>query len=497
VERLRAFARGPRLVTLLIAAAAGLHGLVYIPLVEANDETDSWSYLASANAIRDGSYSTPLKAGFYFVFPAGWFDITGARIEERAWQAPERQAFRPPGYPLYIALFGDRTVFAGDHLPVLVGQAVLFALGAWLLMLSVRRWWGEGVALLAGLLYAFDPWSKHYVAIVLSETLAGTLALAGIYTFTRAWESRRVSWWVATGALAASLSLVRAVFVFTVPLAVVGAALARGDAPSRLVRAGATAAASAILLVPWAAWTNDVVGRPAMSVWGEAYNLILAANGEGHRRTAADVEAEPAFQARLDRLRATVPATEELLRDPEAHPRYLERADATLRNEATELYGERLREEPFQVAWEGLYRMWFLWNAHGDWYQPGGAALLGLRLLDLATIVLALIGSALAVARGGAGRGVVVLLVIYTLILATHHVEARFAMPLRGVLLALVALTVATLWARRQAGQGKQAQPEGRGPRAADGGDERLSGADDDAGRDDAGARGAERPART
>jgi hypothetical protein len=159
VERLRAFARSPRLVMLLIALAAGVHGLVYIPLVEVNDETDSWSYLASANAIRDGSYSTPLKAGFYFVFPVGWFDITGARIEERAWQAPEHQAFRPPGYPLYVALFGERTVFAGDHLPVLLGQAVLFALGAWLLMLSVRRWWGEGVALLAGLLYAFDPWS--------------------------------------------------------------------------------------------------------------------------------------------------------------------------------------------------------------------------------------------------------------------------------------------------------------------------------------------------
>jgi hypothetical protein len=364
-------------------------------------------------------------------------------------------------------------------------------------MLSVRRWWGEGVALLAGLLYAFDPWSKHYVAIVLSETLAGTVALAGIYAFTRAWESRRASWWAATGALAASLSLVRAVFVFTVPLAVVGAALARGDARSRLVRAAATAAASALLLVPWLAWTNSVVGRPAMSVWGEAYNLILAASGEGHGRTAADVEAEPAFQARLDRLRATVPAPDELLTDPEAHPRYLDRADATLRDDATELYGERLREEPLQVAWEGLYRMWFLWNAHEDWYQPSGAALLGLRLLDLATIVLALLGSALAVSRGGAGRGVVVLLAVYTLILATHHVEARFAMPLRGLLLALVALALATLWARRKAGQGEEAQPEGRGRRAADRGDERLGEADDDSGRDDAGARGAERPART
>ena len=25
------------------------------------------------------------------------------------------------------------------------------------------------------------------------------------------------------------------------------------------------------------------------------------------------------------------------------------------------------------MAWDGLYRMWFLWNAHEDWYQPSGA----------------------------------------------------------------------------------------------------------------------------
>ena len=86
--------------------------------------------------------------------------------------------FRPPGYPSYLALFGKDKVFRGDHTAPLIGQALLFGIGAYLLMLTVRRWWGEGVALLGGLLYAVDPWSKHYVALVLSETLAGTVALA-------------------------------------------------------------------------------------------------------------------------------------------------------------------------------------------------------------------------------------------------------------------------------------------------------------------------------
>ena len=115
---------------LLLAALAALHGLLYVPLVDTNEKTDTWSYVASANALLDGSYSTPLQAGFYFVYPDGWFDITGARIAESAWDEPERQVFRPPGYPAYLALFGKDKVFLGDHTAALIGQALLFGIGA-------------------------------------------------------------------------------------------------------------------------------------------------------------------------------------------------------------------------------------------------------------------------------------------------------------------------------------------------------------------------------
>jgi hypothetical protein len=427
----------------VIAVAAGLHGLIYIPLVSTNDETDSWSYLASANAVRQGSYSTPLQAGFYFVFPTGWFDITGARIPERTWQSLERQVFRPPGYPLYVSLFGKRKVLAGDHLPVLLGQGVLFGLGAWLLMLSVRCWWGQSVALFAGLLYAIDPWSKHYVPLVLSETLAGVGVLAGAYVFTRAWQEGRLAYWAALGAVGAALALVRAVFIFVVPLAVLGALIAKGRWRTRGVRAGATTLTALALLAPWLAWTNHVVGRTTMSVWGEGYNVILAASGEGYGRTSADIEADPQFIARMERIRMGVPSTRELLTDPSAHPRYLSRADEELRSAAGDLYAERLADEPLQVAWEVVYRMWFLWTAHEDWYQPDGLALAGLSALDWILLALAVAGSAIAVRRGGPARGIVVLLTVYTLLLGTHHVEARFGIPLRGLYLAFVAFALA------------------------------------------------------
>jgi 4-amino-4-deoxy-L-arabinose transferase-like glycosyltransferase len=432
----------------VIAVAAGLHGLAYIPLVTTNDETDSWSYLASANAIRDGSYSTPLKAGFYFVFPEGWFDITGARLPERTWQSLERQVFRPPGYPLYVSVFGERRVFFGDHLPVLLGQGVLFGLGALLLMLSVRRWWGQGIALVAGLLYAIDPWSKHYVPLVLSETLAGFVVLAGTYVFTRAWQEDRLVQWAALGAVGAALALVRAVFVFVVPLAVVGALLARGTFRTRALRSLVTALSALALLTPWLLWTNHVVGRATMSVWGEGYNLILAASGEGHGRPSAEIEADPDFVARMERVRSDVPPARDLLTDPTAHPRYLSTADEELRGDALDLYVDRLADEPLQVAWEAVYRMWFLWTAHEDWYQPGGLALTAFAALDWLLLGLAVAGSALTLRRGGPARGIVVLLLVYTFVLGTHHVEARFGISMRGLYLALVALALSEL-ARR------------------------------------------------
>ena len=457
-----------RRIALLLAAASGLHGLVYVPLVSTNIETDTWSYVASANAIRDGSYTTPLQAGFVYVFPTGWFDITGVRVPQRVWQEPERQTFRPPGYPAYLALFGKKHVFEDEHSAALVGQGVLFGLGALLLMLCVRDWWGERAALLTGLAFALDPWSKHYVALVLSEALTGFVALACLYAFTRAWRSGSLAWWAATGAAAGALTLVRAVFVVAVPLVLLAAVLRSATWRRRLGRAAAAAALAAAFVVPWLAWTNSVVRAPVLASWGEGYNLLLAAHGEGYGRSAAEVERTAGFRADLRQAHRLAPSPAQLASDALAHPRYLRAADVELRSAANDAYRDRLGDEPLRVAWDALYRAFFLWNAHEDWYQPDGALLWVFRVFDAALLLLALGGAALAIARGGPGRAVVLALGAYTLVLCTHHVEARFAMPLRGPFLALAALALLDV-SRRARGQREQrAEPERDHRRAPD-----------------------------
>ena len=428
----------PRLA-LLAALVGTLHGLAWIPLVEPNTATDSDTYVAGAGALLDGGYSTPLRAGFYYVFPTGFFDITGVHVADRSlFPVLERQAFRPPGYPLYLALVGGGDAGVSRTLGLL-GQGILFGVGTFLLALTVRRWWGPTLGLAAAALYAVDPYSKHYVTLILTEALAGALVCAGAYALTRAWQERAPAWWAAAAALTAGLTLVRAVFVVAVPLVLV-AALVRG----RVRGAAAALAAAAALLVPWLAWTASVTGSPVLANYGEGFNLLVAAHGEGHGRPFEEVIADPAFVRDFERPHARFPSAAELRSNPEEHPRYVLDADESLRASARAEYRRRLADEPLQVAWEAVYRMGFLWSAHRDWYQPERDWLrLVLAAVDWLALVLAAAGAALALRKGGPARAVALFLLAYTAVLGVHHVEARFAMPVRGLMLALVVLALA------------------------------------------------------
>lgn len=444
-----------------LAVAGGLQGLLYVPLVHRHSTTDTDAYVAAAHAIEQGRYTTPLRAGLYYTYPVGFFDLTGVRVDRTLFSAPEKQAFRTPGYPLLLAAVGGGGPGFARHLALVV-QAVLLGIATWLLALTVRRWWSANMALGAEALYALDPYSKHYVTLVVTETLAGLLAIAAAYAFTRAWQQRTASWWwTATATLAAALTLVRPVFVLAVAL-VAAAALVRGVPRTRAAVAASVAAS--LLLVPWLAWTDHVVGKPVLTDWGEGFNLLLAAHGERLGHNAAEIEKEPAFLRDFAAPRRLAPSPATLSRDPYAHSRYLERADRELRARARALYRERLGRAPLQIAWENTYRNYFLWSTHHDWYQPHGLALVPLQLVDWLLIAAALAGVVVAVAGGGAPRWIALYIMLYSVTLSTHHVEARFSIPLRGLFLAFASFgsyrtVLAVLTARRGARQRARTVP--------------------------------------
>jgi 4-amino-4-deoxy-L-arabinose transferase-like glycosyltransferase len=421
----------------VLGVVAALHGLVYVPF--ANHRVgDTQSYVVAAKAILDGAYTTPL----------GPVDITGLKIPASAVGSPERQTYRTPGYPLVLAATGGGGP-GGPTDGIIAVQALLAGLTTVVLAFAFRRVWNERFALFAGAITALDPYPKHYVSRILSEVLAGFLVAVTAYTFVRAWQERAALWWAATGVAAAALTLTRPLFALAIPLLAV--------ASLRKARfLAAVLAGSALLLAPWLGWTATATGRPVLSSFGEGWNLLLAAHGEGLHHTAVQIERSVSFRRDFSSVHRFAPATRELRTNPEAHPRYLVRADSEQRRLATKLYLHRLAHEPWQVAWEVLYRSYFVWEAHEDWRQPGWL-LPFLRALDWVSLALAATGAWLALRAGGAARALAVFLLVFTFVNGIHHVEARYAMPVRGLYLAFAALALFQLWplqSRRGAGRG-------------------------------------------
>jgi 4-amino-4-deoxy-L-arabinose transferase-like glycosyltransferase len=450
---------------LALGLVGALHGLIYVPFAGPR-LGDSPGYEAAAHAIRHGSYSTPLPD----------VDVTGLPIPESAQGAPERQSYRTPGYPLLLAAAD----FGGARpLVLIVVQALLTGAAVILVALTARRLWSERAGLLAGALAAIDPFPKHYVPRVLTEALAGFLVAATAYAFVRAWQDRAPAWWAVAGLATAALTLTRPLFGLVVPLVLLAALLRRSW------RGAVTcAAACALLLAPWLAWEGDVAGKVTLSSFGEGWNLLIAAHGEGLHRTAVDVERSPAYLRDFHSVTRFAPSAVALRTDPEAHPHYLARADAEQRRLAEHLYWKRLRHEPLTVLGEIVYRGYFLWMAHEDWVQPRGFVWL-LRAADWLVLALAAVGAALAFRLGGAGRVLALFLVLFTLVNAVHHVEARYAMPVRGLYVAFVGLALlAALDALgRQRREAERRDPEGRAREVAGRGQVRLRHAEHDAGR--------------
>ena len=111
--------------------------------------------------------------------------------------------------------------------------------------------------------------------------------------------------------------------------------------------------------------------------------------------------------------------------------------------------------------------------AHEDWVQPHGLVWL-LRAVDWLTLLLAAIGAALAIRLRGAGRALALFLLLFTLVNALHHVEARYAMPVRGLEVSLVALAALSLRLPRERRQEQRGQPDERAREISHGGQVRL-----------------------
>lgn len=423
-----------------LALVSAAHALVYVPLTRTHTTPDSTTYLASGHALLHGGYSTPLRANIYYAeVPGAWVDRTLLQLPQRVWDAPERQTFRTPAYPIVIAAVGGGGSGFSRYVLYLV-QALMIGAAVFLLIHGLALITPRGVALFAGAVYALDPFSKRYASLVMTEATTALLVMATFYFFARAIRTRSPAAWAASGAAAAATTLARPIFAIMIPLLLVAALVFTKERkwPATL----AVVVSSLVVLAPWLAWTTSVVGRPALSTYTEGMILLEGAWGQGLHRTTSALERDPRYVREVSTVHRFAPPPDTLLRDPNAHPRYLDRSDSELRRLALNRYANRLEHEPAAVLWNVAYRSYFIWMAHEDWYQPsGGLLLLTLRLVDWITLALALLGAVVAPRRYGAAAACIpVFLVLYMLVSALHSTEARYGIPVRGLHLSLAAI---------------------------------------------------------
>ncbi len=422
---------------ILIAAATTVHALVYLPFTRTHVTADSPTYLAAGQALLHGSYSTPLRANLYYTdVPGGWVDRTNLRLPRSVWDVRERQTFRTPAYPLVIALTGGGS--GAFRFLLYVVQAAMLGGAAFALIHGLALLTSRTVALAGGALYALDPFSKRYAWLVMTEATAALLMAVTFFFFARAVRTRSRRSWAAAGAAAAATTLARPVFVMLIPLLLL--AILAFERRRRYVSAFAVLAAAAIVLAPWLAWTTAVVGRPILATYTEGMALLEGAWGQGYHRRSGEVERDPAFLAKLAAVHRFAPSVETLRHDPNAHAKYLDRADAELRRDAIRRYDTRLGNDVSGVAWNIAYRAYFIWDAHDDWYQPR-ALLPLLRLADWLALALAAAGAVLIGRRyGRAAACIPLFLLTYAFFSALHLTEARFGIPVRTLYLSLVAV---------------------------------------------------------
>ncbi len=124
-----------------------------------------------------------------------YWELAGRLVETGAFADASGMptAFRPPGYPFFLAMFRATT---GDSLmPVKLANAVLGACTCLLAWRVARLVLPEGPARLAGLLVAFAPSQVGYSSLLASEvpfTTLQTLALLWVAESTR--HDSRDSW---------------------------------------------------------------------------------------------------------------------------------------------------------------------------------------------------------------------------------------------------------------------------------------------------------------
>jgi hypothetical protein len=212
-----------------------------------------------------------------------------------------QQFGRAPGYPFFLAAIGVTDAgAAATPANVKMAQAVIGAIGVWIIGLLARRAAGAAAGSIAAALAAIYPPLVWICAYVLSEALYSTIALAAVLLLDLAIDrvrrsdqalfSRPAAPAIAAGLASGAGILVRPAMLVFIPLVVLWLGLHR-----RLGLAALFAAAAVLVVAPWTARNLRVYDRfvlvaseGGVTFWTGNHPL---ARGEGDLAANPDIKA--------------------------------------------------------------------------------------------------------------------------------------------------------------------------------------------------------------
>jgi 4-amino-4-deoxy-L-arabinose transferase-like glycosyltransferase len=356
----------------------------------------------------------------------------GARPPARA---PRRTAYRPPGYPAFLAAVYGVTAPLTDHrwTAARIAQAVLGTVAVALVGLIAWQVWGGTIGLVAlALAAAWLPWIVVGGSLV-SETVFVPLMLASIASVLALRRSSHpVRWAVASGLLVGLAALTRSNgLLLLIPLLI--GSWRRGPRA-----AAALALAAVVVIAPWTV-RNAAAFHAFVPVSTELGGTIAGTYN-------ATAKADRVFPASW-KLAWDDPTLNQVL----VRHRGEEERDQAFRAAALR-YVRAHPGYPLEVAYWNTRRLfgltgarWWRFSGHTLGLGPGVSVAAAIWLLPFLALVVA--GALTAAAR----RAPVFLWVVLAIVLAPPVLviaELRFRAPVDAFVILLAALALGSAWAR-------------------------------------------------
>lgn len=222
----------------------------------------------------------------------GYHDIALQILDNRSFEklgAGLHEAFRTPGYPLFIAAIYD--LFGANAWKVLLAQIFLSA-GTVVLVFRLARYVAPiRVSLVAALVYALEPHVVLYSLQLYSDSLFVFLFLAALVLFCAALQKGEIRIVAIAGFMLGLSALVRPTAqFFMIPLAALALVFACTGPVRRLLIAGTVIVASMLTMFPWAYKNFTEYGHASLSAQGGDYLLNWIAAYTESARSDVPVE---------------------------------------------------------------------------------------------------------------------------------------------------------------------------------------------------------------